>query len=69
MDIENQLGETAVVTILTDSNGDCSSQFNQIDTFQEAKGTISNSELQSCEIINTVDVSQGVLARSTVGSE
>jgi hypothetical protein len=59
MDIENQLGESAVVTILTDSSGDCSSQFNQVDTFQEAKGTISNSELQSCEIINTVDVSQG----------
>ncbi len=59
MDIENQLGETAIVTISTDSNGDCSSQFNQVDTFQEAKGTISNSELQSCKIINTVDVSQG----------
>jgi hypothetical protein len=59
MDIENQLGETAIVTISTDSNGDCSSQFNQVDTFQEAKGSISDSELQSCEIINTVDVSQG----------
>ena len=59
MDIENQLGETAIVTISTDSNGDCSSQFNEVDTFQEAKGSISNSELQSCEIINTVEVSQG----------
>lgn len=59
MDIENQLGETAIVTISTDSNGDCSSQFNQGDMFQEAKGSISNGELQSCEIINTVDVSQG----------
>ena len=59
MDIENQLGETAIVTVLTDSNGDCSSQFNQVDIFQEAKGTISNSELQNCEIINTIDVSQG----------
>ena len=59
MDIRNQLGETAIVTISTDSNGDCLSQFNQVDTFQEAKGTISNNESQSCEIINTIDVSQG----------
>jgi hypothetical protein len=59
MDIENQLGETAVVTILTDSNGDCISQYNQVDTFQEAKGIISNNELQSCEIINTINVNQG----------
>jgi len=59
MDIENQLGETAIVTMSTDSNGDCTSQFNSEDTFQEAKGTITNSELQSCEIINTIDVSQG----------
>jgi hypothetical protein len=59
MDIENQLGETAIVTILTDSNGDCTSQYNQLDTFQEAKGMISNIELQSCEIINTINVNQG----------
>ena len=59
MNIENQLGETAIVTVLTDSNGDCSSQFNQVDIFQEAIGRISNSELQSCEIVNTIDVSQG----------
>lgn len=59
MDIENQLGETAIVTILTDSNGDCTSQYNQVDTFQEAKGMISNNELQSCEIINTINVNQG----------
>ena len=59
MDIENQLGETAIVTVLTDSNGDCTSQFNQVDTFQEAKGMISNNELQSCEIINTINVDQG----------
>lgn len=59
MDIRNQLGETAIVTISTDSNGDCLSQFNQVDTFQEAKGTISNNDSQSCEIINTIDVSQG----------
>jgi hypothetical protein len=59
MDIENQLGETAIVTILTDSNGDCISQYNQVDTFQEAKGMISNNELQTCEIINTINVNQG----------
>ena len=59
MDIENQLGETAIVTISTDSNGDCTSQYNQVDTFQEAKGMISNNELQSCEIINTINVNQG----------
>ena len=27
--------------------------------FQEANGTISDNELQNCEIINTIDVSQG----------
>ena len=59
MDIENQLGETAIVTVLTDSNGDCTSQFNQVDTFQDAKGMISNNQLQSCEIINTINVNQG----------
>ena len=59
MDIENQLGETAIVTILTDSIGDCTSQYNQVDTFQEAKGMITNNELQSCEIINTINVNQG----------
>jgi hypothetical protein len=59
MDIENQLGETAIVTILTDSNGDCSSQFSPVDTFQEATGMISNNEIQNCEIINTISVNQG----------
>jgi len=59
MDIENQLGESAIVTILTDSSGDCSSQFNQVDTFQGANGMISNGNLQSCEIINTINVDQG----------
>jgi len=59
MDIENQLGETAIVTISTDSNADCPSQFNPVDTFKEAKGAAFKSELQSCEIVNTIDVSQG----------
>lgn len=59
MDIENQLGENAVVSILTDVNGDCSGQFNQIDTFQEATGFIESGQTQICEIINTISVSQG----------
>lgn len=59
MDIENQLGESAVVTMMTDVNGDCSAQFGQLDTFQNATGTIISGESQNCEIINTISVSQG----------
>ena len=59
MDIENQLGENAIVTILTDANGDCTGQFNQQDTFQQATGSIKAGETHDCEIINTISVSQG----------
>jgi hypothetical protein len=59
MDIENQLGENAIVSILTDANGDCSAQFNQLDAFQEATGFIEPGQTQMCEIINTISVSQG----------
>jgi hypothetical protein len=59
MDIENQLGENAIVTVLSDANGDCTGQFDQLDTFQQASGSVQAGETHSCEIINTISVSQG----------
>ena len=59
MDIEDQLGENAIVTILTDATGDCTGQFNQADTFQQATGSVQAGETHACEIINTISVSQG----------
>lgn len=59
MDLENQLGETAIVTIDTDSNGDCTGQFNQVDTFEKATGTIDQGQSHSCEILNTISVTEG----------
>jgi hypothetical protein len=59
MDIENQLGENAIVTVLTDANGDCTGQFDQLDTFQQASGSVQAGETHTCELINTISVSQG----------
>ena len=59
MDLENQLGENAIVSMLTETNGDCTGQFNQVDSFQEATGIVEAAENHSCEIINTISVSQG----------
>ncbi len=60
-DIENQLGDTALVNMLTDTNGDCLAQFSssQPGSFKEATGTIGSGGSQSCEIINTVSVAEG----------
>jgi hypothetical protein len=59
MDLENQLGETAIVTIDTDANGDCTGQFNQIDNFEMATGSINQGQNHLCEIINTISVTEG----------
>lgn len=59
MDIENQLGENAIVSVLSDANGDCTGQFDQLDTFQQASGSVEAGETHTCEIINTISVSQG----------
>jgi len=59
MDLENQLGETAVVTINTDVNGDCEGQFNQVDNFEMATGSVGQGQTHLCEIINTISVSEG----------
>ena len=59
MDIEDQLGENAIVTILTDATGDCTGQFNQVDTFQQATGSVQAGETHTCQIINTISVNQG----------
>lgn len=59
MDIENQLGENAIVSVLSDANGDCTGQFDQLDTFQQASGSVEAGEAHTCEIINTISVSQG----------
>lgn len=59
MDLENQLGENAIVSIITETNGDCTGQFNQVDTFQGATGLVEAGETHACEIINTISVNQG----------
>lgn len=59
MDLENQLGESAVVTIDTDTKGDCIGQFGQFDNFEMASGTIEQSQKQLCEIVNTISVTEG----------
>ncbi|HET8794688.1 MAG TPA: hypothetical protein VFM31_12900 [Nitrososphaeraceae archaeon] len=59
MDVENQLGETAIVTMDTDANGDCVGQFNQVDNFETATGSIEQGQTQMCEIINTISVTEG----------
>lgn len=60
MEIENQLGENAIVNVLTETNGDCTGQFSELDTFLQATGSIEANETHVCEIINTLSVSQGV---------
>lgn len=59
MDLENQLGETAIVTIDTDANGDCVGHFNQVDNFETATGSIEQGQTHLCEIINTISVTEG----------
>ncbi|HKR73011.1 MAG TPA: hypothetical protein VJR94_02750 [Candidatus Nitrosocosmicus sp.] len=59
MDLENQLGENAIVSVITETNGDCIGQFNQVDSFQEATGIVEAGQNHSCEIINTLSVNQG----------
>ena len=59
MDLENQLGENAIVSVITETNGDCIGQFHQVDSFQEATGIVEAGQNHSCEIINTISVNQG----------
>jgi hypothetical protein len=58
-DIENQLGETATLTVSTASTGNCIPQYTNMDVFENATGTITGINPQRCEIINTIEVSAG----------
>ncbi|MDQ4072874.1 MAG: hypothetical protein M3162_01080 [Thermoproteota archaeon] len=58
-DIENQLGETATVTISTASTGNCIPQYVNMDVFENATGTITDNSPQRCDLINTIEVTAG----------
>jgi hypothetical protein len=58
-DIENQLGETATVTVSATADGDCTPQYLSLDVFKNATGTITDTNPQKCNIINTIEVTAG----------
>jgi hypothetical protein len=58
--IENQLGEATTGTISTAAVGHCTANFAHLDTFQNATGTISSEESQTCTIINTIGITSGL---------
>ncbi len=58
-DIENQLGETATVTVSNESTGNCIPKYTNIDEFENATGTITDNSPQRCDLINTIEVTAG----------
>ena len=58
--LENQLGEETTGTISTTAEGHCTAKFADLDTFQNATGTISSEESQICTIINTIGITSGL---------
>jgi hypothetical protein len=65
--LENQLGETTTGTVSTTSTGDCTSQFNYLDVFHNATGTITSGDYQRCEIIDTIGITSGVVPGGPFG--
>lgn len=65
--LENQLGETTTGTVSTTASGDCTSQFNYLDVFQNATGTITSGQYQRCEIIDTIGITSGVVPGGPFG--
>jgi hypothetical protein len=65
--LENQLGETTTGTASTTATGDCTSQFNYLDVFQNATGTITSGQHQRCEIIDTIGITSGVVPGGPFG--
>jgi hypothetical protein len=65
--LENQLGETTTGTVSTTATGDCTSQFNYLDIFQNATGTITSGQYQRCEIIDTIGITSGVVPGGPFG--
>jgi hypothetical protein len=65
--LENQLGETTTGTVSTTATGDCTSQFNYLDVFQNATGTITSGQNQRCEIIDTIGITSGVVPGGPFG--
>ncbi|HEY0580522.1 MAG TPA: hypothetical protein VGC75_07415 [Candidatus Nitrosocosmicus sp.] len=65
--LENQLGETTTGTVSTAVSGDCTSQFNYLDVFQNATGTITSGQYQRCEIIDTIGITSGVVPGGPFG--
>ena len=58
--LENQLGEATTGTISTAAVGHCTANFTDLDTFQNATGTIASEEAQKCTIINTIGITSGL---------
>jgi len=58
--LENQLGEATTGTISTAAVGHCTANFTDLDTFQNATGTIASEESQTCTIINTIGITSGL---------
>ena len=58
--LENQLGEATTGAISTAAVGHCTANFTDLDTFQNATGTIASEEPQTCTIINTISITSGL---------
>jgi hypothetical protein len=58
--LENQLGEATTGRISTAAVGHCTANFADLDTFQNATGTIASDESQTCTIINTIGITSGL---------
>ncbi len=58
--LENELGEATTGTISTAAEGHCTAKFTDLDSFQNATGTIASEESQICTIINTIGITSGL---------
>lgn len=61
--IENQLGEATTGSVSTTALGDCNGQFNYLDDFQNATGTMVSGGNQRCDIINTIKITAGTISQ------
>ena len=67
INLENQLGETTTGIVSTTATGDCTSQFNYLDVFQNATGTITSGQYQRCDIIDTIGITPEVIPGGPFG--
>jgi hypothetical protein len=67
INLENQLGVTTTGIVSTTATGDCTSQFNYLDVFQNATGTITSGQYQRCDIIDTIGITPEVIPGGPFG--